>query len=465
MRMRVDSNFHDTIAALATPPGVGGVAVIRMSGILAPEILQRMFQGSAAHFQDWQSHHLYYGTLVNSKEELLDHALVVWMKAPHSFTGEDVVEFHIHGGRLIAGKVLEAIYQIGARAALPGEFSQRAFLNGKMDLTQAEAIADMISAQSEQALKLAQQQWSGALSKPVSELRKKLLEALVQLEAAIDFPEEDIELAELSQIKKILAEAQAQLKDWLADYELGRILREGLSVALVGKSNVGKSSLLNYLVREEAAIVHEQPGTTRDMIEKQIQLGGFSLRLIDTAGIRETNEFVEKAGIERSKVWLDKADLLLALFDTSVPLSQEDFDLFQILLKKKSLLLLSKSDLTSRWALKDLVSRESPPPFLAISTKSQQGLKELSSIIPGLFGLDQLEKGSHLLTNQFRHKKALEQSLENLHQAMNGIENKSSPELIASDVMRAAQFLGEMIGEVSTEHILEEIFSRFCIGK
>lgn len=453
-----------TIAALASPSGEGGVAVIRLSGSQSPLILEKIFKGSLA-LSEWQSHHLYYGKLSSSDGEFLDHGLAVWMKAPHSFTGEDVVEFQIHGGRLIAWKVLDALYKVGARPALPGEFSQRAFLNGKMDLTQAEAIADMISAQSEHALKLAQNQWTGSLSKPVSELRGKLLESLVFLEAAIDFPEEDIEILESSKIRDILESAKKQLEIWIQDYELGRILREGLIVSLIGKPNVGKSSLLNYLVKEDAAIVHDAPGTTRDVIEKRINLGGIALSLVDTAGIRETSEVVEKEGILRSKAWLDKSDLVLALFDSSAPLTSEDLELISLISNKKSLLLLTKSDLPSLWSLKDLPLKCQPTDCLKVSTKTSLGLKELEKKIPSIFGLNDLEKDSHVLLNQLRHKQALENGLHSLNQAIQSLEEKASPEWVAGDVMRTAQFVGEIIGEVTTEHVLDDIFSRFCIGK
>lgn len=454
---------NSTIAALASPQGEGGVGVIRLSGSEAPLILSKIFQGSASSNQ-WLSHRLYLGKLVSQKGLFLDECLAVWMKAPQSFTGEDVVEFHIHGGRLISMKVLEEIYSLGAQPAQPGEFSLRAFINGKMDLTQAEAVADMIRAQSDLSLKLAQDQWSGSLTKPVSELRRKLLEALVHLEAAIDFPEEDIEILEMSRVAKELESSLFQLKEWLKDYELGRILREGLSIALLGKPNVGKSSLLNYLVKEEAAIVHDQPGTTRDVIEKPINLGGLAIRLLDTAGIRKTGESVESKGIEKSKVWLQKADLVLALFDTSENINDNDRELVKLIKPRNSLILLTKSDLPKKWTLKDLLG-DLNKPSLSISTKTGDGLSELEKYIPTLFGIPEMNKPGQLLINQLRHKLALEKSIDCLSQALEAMQNKIGVELVATDVMRAAQAVGEIVGEISSEHILEDIFSRFCIGK
>lgn len=461
----MDSHIQDTIAAQATPPGIGGVAIIRISGDKAPDLLKKIFRGGPLALQDWQSHHFYFGTIQTESGEYLDQGLALWMKAPNSFTGEEVVEFHIHGGLLIPRRVLECIYKMGIRSPLPGEFSQRAFLNGKMDLTQAEALADMISARSEKSLLLAQKQWAGSLSKPVLELRKSLLEALVQLEAAIDFPEEEIELSEYTLIQNILTQAAQQLKTWLNDYEFGRMLREGLSVVLIGKPNVGKSSLLNSLVNEEVAIVHEQAGTTRDSIEKQVQWAGLLIRFVDTAGIRDTLEHVEKVGIDRSRAWIQKADLVLALFDCSRPLSVEDFEIWKEIRNKKCLVLLTKSDLPPQWNIKQLDKSGISHPFHAISTLKDIGLKELQSKIPQLFGIESFENEGCILVNQMRHKQALEASLQSVDQAILGLLKNASPEFIANDVMIAAKCLGEIIGEVHHEHVLEEIFNRFCIGK
>jgi len=457
--------------------------VVRISGPRAPEILGGMFRkveaGSkklearkegqefpASNLQppasDWTSHHLYYGKIFDSQNQLLDQALAVWMKAPRSFTGEEVVEFHLHGGRLIALKVLEEVSRRGVRSAEAGEFSQRAFLNGKMDLAQAEAVADMIAAQSTQALKLAQEQWQGRLSGPVRHLRQRLLELLVNLEAAIDFPEEEIEIIDRKAILVLLEDCLHQIRRWLADYELGRIIREGLRVVLIGKPNVGKSSLLNLLTREEAALVHHEPGTTRDTVERVINLGGLALRIIDTAGIREGQGEVERMGIERSRQWFEKADLVLALFDTSIPLTEEDEEIIDLASKKRCLFLLNKVDLPPAW---DPIALALGHELIPLSAKTGEGLKALEEKIPSLFGLAELEKGDHLLLNQLRHKEALEKGEASLRSALKALEKGMSTEFIATDVMAAVNHLGEIIGEVTSEHILEDIFSKFCIGK
>lgn len=472
---------QDTIAALATPAGEGGVAIVRISGILAPDILNKLFKiaesfrgdpAGRSHQENipikWKSHHLYYGRLIGLQSELLDESLAVWMKAPNSFTGEEVVEFHLHGGKLISLKVLQTIYKLGARPANPGEFSQRAFLNGKIDLTQAEAIADMIAAKSERSLSLAQAQWQGKFSGPVQELRKILIELLVNLEAAVDFPEEEIEIIHFEATKQLIEKSVSQIQQWLIDYELGKILREGLTIALIGKPNVGKSSLLNLLVKEDAAIVHDEPGTTRDAIERQISLNGLSVRFVDTAGMRETEGVVEQKGIERSRQWFEKADLALVLLDVSSPLEKEDFEVLELAKNKKSILILNKVDLPAVWTSSTaplLWKERGDPIFISLSTKTSEGLKNLESAIFSQFGIQDLEKEDHLLLNQLRHKQALEKALSSLTAALQALENHYSPEFVAADIQSSIRYLGEIIGEVSTEEVLGEIFGRFCIGK
>jgi len=474
---------NDTIAALATAQGQGGIAVVRVSGPLAPEILKRLFQkqeaGSgkpeagnagrsfpASCFQppvsEWKSHRLAYGKLVSPGGDFLDQCLAVWMKAPRSFTGEEVVEFHLHGGPLVSLKVLEAAYGLGARPAQAGEFTQRAFLNGKIDLAQAEAVADMIAAQSDRALKLAQAQWQGALSRPVQELRHQLFELLVHLEAAIDFPEEEIEILDRAALSQRLEGVLRQLEQWSSDYELGRLIREGPVVVLLGKPNVGKSSLLNFLCREEAAIVHSEPGTTRDAIERVVHWEGMALRLIDTAGIREGEGEVERMGIERSRRWYEKAHLILALFDGSSPWNSEDGQIAELASKKKCLMVVNKSDLPAsdrRFSFpKDI-------PTICISAKTGEGIRDLQTHLLQLLGVEGHLKENTLLLNQLRHKESLEKAQISLQSAYEGLQKSLSPEFVATDTMAAAQAIGEIIGEVTTDHILEDIFNRFCIGK
>ncbi|MBF0493273.1 MAG: tRNA uridine-5-carboxymethylaminomethyl(34) synthesis GTPase MnmE [Deltaproteobacteria bacterium] len=461
--------LKDTIAALATPIGEAGIAVVRVSGPLASKILFTLFK-TVLKSDEWQSHRLYYGELFDSSNKILDYAMAVWMKGPCSFTGEDVVEFHIHGGQYIALKTLEAIFTEGARSAKPGEFSERAFLNGKIDLTQAESIADMISANSELSLRLAQRQWQGAFSKPVAVLRELLLECLVRLETAVDFPEDDLDFLDRPKLKKIFWEALQQITCWIVDYEKGKILREGLRVVLLGKPNVGKSSLLNQLVQEDAAIVHSQAGTTRDPIHKNIVLAGLTIQLIDTAGLRNSAGEIEKIGIERSLAWFEKADLVLAMFDLSSPLDNDDLKLLSLLGSKPVLLIYNKKDLRPQWdphLLYEHFNLKRPVQIksLLISAKNAEGIRELEKIIPELFGLSDFKRKEQFFINQIRHCEALNKAKVSLEMASRALDSAASPELIASDVLMAIQYLGEIIGKINTEDILDSIFSKFCIGK
>ncbi len=456
----------DTIAALATSPGEAGIAVIRMSGPLAPLLLEKTFKKSSLNSQKWESHKLYLGKIYHEKD-FLDEALAVWMRAPHSFTGEDVVEFHIHGGKLIAWKVLQALYSLGARPAAPGEFSQRAFLNGKIDLIQAEAIADIISASSEKALALAQAQWEHA-SGPIELLRSRLMELLMQLEASVDFPEEDIEIIDYSKAIDLAKGSLRQIEQWIENYELGRLMRDGVVVALVGKPNVGKSSLMNYLSREEVAIVHEEAGTTRDVLEKRINLRGYSFRFIDTAGIREAEGAVEKIGIEKAKRWIEQADLVLAVFDLSRKWENEDAEILTLASRKRALYFCNKNDLAPKWNPTDVFSSlnlTSSKYIASVSVKASKGLQEIEHLLIDAVDLQIDEKQNFLFLNQVRHKKLLEQASASLKQAIVNLEEKASPEWIVADLYSSVESLGEIIGVVAREDVLDNIFSRFCIGK
>jgi len=459
-------SLPDTIAALATPPGEGGVAIIRLSGPQAPEFLQKIFKKFSSHSKEWNSHFLYLGKIYQ-QGQFLDEALAVWMKAPHSFTGEEVVELHIHGGRLLAKKVLELLYSLGARPAAPGEFSQRAFLNGKMSLLRAEAIADLIAASSEKALSLAQAQWQHA-QKPIEILRLSLLELLMQLEASVDFPEEDIEIIDYSHAIHLAQASLKQIEKWQKDYELGRLMRDGVVVAFLGKPNVGKSSLMNYLCQEEVAIVHEEAGTTRDIIERRLNIQGYAFRFVDTAGIREAEGSVEKIGIEKTKQYLEKADLLIALFDLSRKWEKEDSKILEIASKKKTIYFCNKDDLEKKWDPKEVFQNlgvEKNKNIVCCSVRSGEGLQGVERLFIDAVDLEIEEKQDLLFLNQLRHKNLLEQASASLIRAITNLQQKVSPEWIVADLYSCTEALGEIIGTVSREDILDNIFSRFCIGK
>ncbi len=460
------SSLSDTIAALATPPGEGGVAIVRVSGPEAPKFLEKIFKKSSSSSKEWDSHLLYLGK-IHREGQFIDEALAVWMKAPHSFTGEEVVELHIHGGRFLAKKVLELLYSLGARPASPGEFSQRAFLNGKMSLLRAEAIADLIAAGSEKALSLAQAQWQHA-EKPIEILRLRLLELLMQLEASVDFPEEDIEIIDYSHAIGLAQESLKQVEKWKKDYELGRLMRDGVVVAFLGKPNVGKSSLMNYLCQEEVAIVHEEAGTTRDIIERRLNIQGYVFRLVDTAGIREAEGSVEKIGIQKTKQYLEKADLVIALFDLSRKWEKEDSEILEIASKKNALYFCNKDDLENKWSpeevFKDLGAKKIKN-VISCSIISGEGLQGIEGLFIDAVDLEIEEKQDLLFLNQLRHKNLLEQASASLTRAIANLQQKVSPEWIVADLYSCTEALGEIIGTVSREDILDNIFSRFCIGK
>lgn len=446
-----------TIAAIATPPGTGGVAIIRLSGKEAISIASKIFTGPVHSFA---THTAHYGRVVNLNRELVDDVLLLVMRGSRSYTGEDTVEIHCHGGALITRKVLETVLSAGARLAEPGEFTLRAFLNGKMDLAQAEAVQELIAAKNEYALAAAENQLRGALSAKILSFQKGLIDIAAMLEAWVDFPEEGIEFAPLEEVKKELQKSAEAMEALLATFHDGQIAKEGISLCLAGKPNVGKSSLMNALLKKERAIVSSIPGTTRDLLEDHLLLGGLHFRLTDTAGIRETDEVIEQEGVRRSKEALQKADLTLLVLDIASPLTHEDEFLFSLVPKDKTIVVWNKADL----------SHSSPPslPFphiVTLSAKEGKGLEELKQEIDRIIwtkGPPSLEEAT--LTN-VRHKEALSQAIVHCRQVIEGLSQNVSPEFLAYDMRSSLASLGKIIGLDITEDILSAIFSKFCVGK
>lgn len=456
----------DTIAAISTPPGEGGIGIVRLSGKDARRIVQVFFQGSHCGALDaarpYRLHHGYISDPAG--ETLLDEVLVSVMPAPHSYTCEDVVEINAHGGALPLRRILDLALAHGARLASPGEFTQRAFLNGRLDLAQAESVIDIIRATTEAGLQLAVQQLHGKLSERIRPLHQTLTQALASIEASIDFSDEDIEIISHAQILTILDQAVAELDHLLAHASEGRIVRDGLAVAIVGKPNVGKSSLLNLFLKEERALVTPIPGTTRDTIEDYVNLHGIPVRLIDTAGLRKTDDHVESLGVARSRQALERADLVLCMFDASLPWSQDDEEILPLLPPDKAtFLVLNKIDLPSR--LDDrmlLAKRPETARLLPISIHAHQGIDALKEALVDHVLDVPLE--SIEVTNS-RHKQALSQARQALLQAAESNRAAMSPEFIALDVREALNQLGAITGEATTEDLLDAIFSQFCIGK
>ena len=456
----------DTIAAIATPPGQAGIGVIRISGPLAPEVgclLFRPFQNKC----NWESHHAYHGDILSvDGQTVLDEVLITLMRKPRSFTGEDVLEISGHGNPLILQTILEQLMLLGCRPARPGEFSRRAFLNGRMDLSQAEALAAMIAAQSKQAFALGLSQLKGTLGRDISRLRNLLIDALAMLEAAIDFTEDIAEEDTISEPPQMTL-AAATIQKLLATYRSARIISQGISVVITGKPNVGKSSLLNSLAGKKKAIVTDIPGTTRDLIEESITAGGLCLNLLDTAGIRKPQDAIEKEGIDLVWERLEQADVVIILLDGSRPLTEEDFHILDQnkTRAEKVILAVNKSDLPGTWSSRQLESFISPlPPVLSISAKFGDGLEELKSVIVRMQQAVDVSTDEGMIM-QLRHKLALEKAYSTLETARTNLKSNLSPEFSAFELREAIDALDEITGQKIREEVLDKIFSSFCIGK
>ncbi|MCD6548621.1 MAG: tRNA uridine-5-carboxymethylaminomethyl(34) synthesis GTPase MnmE [Thermodesulfobacterium sp.] len=459
---------EDTIAAIATPPGRGAIGVIKISGDLAFSILKKIFRPFKPRSK-FESHRLYYGFIVDPRDDkVIDEVLVCYMKKPKTYTREDVVEIYAHSGYYILKKILELVLIAGARPAEPGEFTLRAYLNGRIDLSQAEAIQELVSAKTETALNLALNTLLGKLSEKVTFLKNELMDILVLVESAIDFPEEDIEIMEPEKLfQKIKKKILPVIDDLIKNYEEGRIYKEGIRLVIAGKPNVGKSSLMNAFLKEERAIVTPVPGTTRDFLEEEATIEGLPVKLIDTAGLRETEDIVEKIGVERAKKKFKEADLILFLVDVSAHPSEEDFRIYQEVKSFPHLIVLNKIDIQPNYLeeWKRELSKWKVEKFLEISVKENTNLDILCKKI---FEKITSEKGAEVpeIVPNLRQKIALENAREYLLNALKELEKSNPlPELVAIEVRSAISNLSEIIGEVTTEDLLTQIFSTFCIGK
>jgi tRNA modification GTPase len=454
----------DTIAAVATPPGEGGVAIIRVSGPDAEQISRRIFVGSSGKTRAFKSHTLYHGRIADPQTgSSLDEVLLAIMRKPRSYTGEDVVEIHCHGGTFLVRQVLALVLSEGARHADRGEFTKRAFLNGRLDLAQAEAVLDLIRARTDEAVTLALTQVDGALSKWVHHIREALLAILVQVEAAIDFPDEEIELLQRRDLTRKVGELVDEMLAISATYDWGRLFREGAKVCICGRPNVGKSSLLNALLEEDRVIVTPFPGTTRDVIEETINLGGLPVVLWDTAGIWSSHDAIERMGIVRSQQHVAKADALLLVLDGSAELQSEDRSLLDSLGGKKMIVVVNKNDLPRELELAELHSRRDGNPIVFVSAKDGDGIAPLKQALRSLVLAASHE--SDVVLTRLRQRSALERSAQALARAVATLEQEYAAEFVAVDLAEAREALEEIIGAVSSEDILERIFSEFCIGK
>lgn len=455
----------DTICGIATAQGEGGIAIIRVSGNKSLEIVGRIFRGkNNFDINNMKTYTMKYGNIIDSiSYEVIDEVIISYMKGPRSFTAEDVVEINCHGGVVSTNRVLEEVIKSGARIAEPGEFTKRAFLNGRIDLSQAEAVMDIITAKTDLAMKSAVMQSGGSLSQEINKLRAYLLDVLALIEYDVDFTEDDEEPDETIPVRvsESLDKAITDMNKLLKGANEGKIIREGLKMTIIGKPNVGKSSLMNALLQEKRAIVTDIPGTTRDVIEEYINLGGIPVKITDTAGIRETEDVVEKIGVERSKEKLEEADLVVLMLDTSRPLDDEDREIIKSIENKKTIVLLNKVDLERKLQLEELNGLDN---FIEISAMTGFGIEDLKLKIKELFFNGEVDNESLIITNS-RHKQALYRALENCEIAQNRLKMNEFLDLISIYVTSGLRALGEITGAELEEDLVNKIFSEFCVGK
>ncbi len=455
----------DTIAAIATPPGEGAISIVRLSGDDAVTLADQVFKGK--DLTKVSSHTINYGHFIDPKtREIIDEVMVSVLRAPKTFTREDTVEINCHGGIVPTNKILQVLLTNGARLAEPGEFTKRAFLHGRIDLAQAESVMDLIRAKTDRSMKAALNQLDGELSQLIKNLRQEILDVLAQVEVNIDYPEyDDVEEMTSKLLREKALDVCAKIEQLLVTARQGKILREGLATALVGRPNVGKSSLLNHLLHEDKAIVTDIAGTTRDVIEEYVNVLGVPLKLVDTAGIRETDDRVEKIGVERSRQALDRSDLVILLLNASEPLTTEDIELLQLTQDKKRIIVLNKMDLEPKLDFNELYQYVDKAEVLKTSVLKNEGIRELEEHIATLFyGGIENSQTTVLVTNA-RHIALLEQAKAALEAVLTGLEQELPVDLVQIDMTRAWELLGEITGDSYQDELLDQLFSQFCLGK
>lgn len=457
--------IDDTIAAIATAPGEGGIGIVRISGEKSLEVAQSIFKSkSGKMIKDYNTRTLIYGKIVDG-EKVIDEVLVAYMKGPNSYTAEDVIEINCHGGFISVKKILELILSKGVRIADAGEFTKRAFLNGRIDLSQAEAIIDVIKSKTDMAHEVAQNQLEGSLAKKIKDLRMNVTEVLAHLEVSIDFAEEDVEEITYQTLEEKALELRNEIKKLYDTAESGKILRDGLKTVIVGKPNVGKSSLLNSILGENRAIVTDIAGTTRDVIEEFVNIKGIPLKIVDTAGIRETEDVVEKIGVEKSRESFSTADLVIMVLDASRKLSEEDMEILESIKNKKTIVLLNKIDLETQIELEKIKEFVSSDDIIEISALKNQGIEELQDKIESMVYHGSVKNSSNLMITNSRHKDALFKAYESINDAISAIDQRMPYDFIEVDFKNIWDYLGYINGDTVREDLLDTIFANFCIGK
>lgn len=454
--------MEDTIAAISTAMGEGGIGIIRITGNKSLDILNEIFIGKKESVI--KNRYFHYGK-ISDGENTVDEVLVVYMKAPHTYTCEDVVEINCHGSIISQKKILELVLNKGARLAEPGEFTKRAFMNGRLDLTQAEAVIDLIKARTEAGFDVAVNHLEGGFSKVIKRIREDLLEVLAQITVNIDYPDEDIEQLLYEKLEKDLTVINKDIEALIETFDTGRIITEGINVAIVGKPNVGKSSLMNAILGENRVIVTDVPGTTRDTIEENVSISGIPIILTDTAGIRETENEIEKYGIERSKSKFNKADLIILVLDSSKEIEQEDLNILEHIKDKKVLVIINKTDLDKK--INDKIVKEliENVKIIKTSIKNNEGLKDIENAIEDMFIKGNIKQNGSNTVNNIRHKTLLNQAKSSISDGIEQIKNIVPLEIVEIDINESYRTLGEIIGETVDDEIIDRVFSKFCLGK
>ena len=450
-----------TIVAISTAPGIGGIGIIRMSGDKSFEILEKIF---VTNDKPISGYTMKYGKIVDEKNVIIDEVLVSYFIAPNSYTRENVCEINSHGGMVVMKKILELCLKNGAVLAEPGEFTKRAFLNGRIDLSQAEAVIDIINSKTDREAKASINQLEGNLSLEIKEIRKDLISMMADIEASIDYPEYDVEEVTTNKVREVLLKQKDRLKKLEKAFDNGKILKDGINTAIIGRPNAGKSSLLNILLNEERAIVTSVEGTTRDTIEEYISINGIPLKIIDTAGIREASDEVEKIGVEKAKKIAKESDLIIGIFDISRKMNKEDYEILDILKNKNSIIVLNKIDLDENNADLEKI-KEVGKPVVQISTKTREGIDNLYKEIENLIETKEISSDNEIIVTNTRHKSLITKAIISVDKSLETIENKMPIDIIVVYVKDILENLGEITGETVTEDIIKEIFSKFCLGK
>ena len=453
-----------TIVAISTAPGVGGIGIIRMSGDNCFEILNKIFKPKTKQeIADIKGYSIKYGNIFNAREEIVDEVLVSYFKAPKSYTTENMCEINSHGGMVIMNQILELCLENGAELAEAGEFTKRAFLNGRIDLSQAEAVIDVINAKTDKEAKVSLKQLEGNLSSEISEIRKEVISTLADIEATIDYPEYDIEEVTNKKILEVLENVEEKINLMEKSFENGKIIRDGIKTAIIGRPNAGKSSLLNVILKEERAIVTDIEGTTRDTIEEYIQIDGIPLKIIDTAGIRNAKDEVEKIGVKKAVEIAEDSDIVIAIFDITRDFNDEDEEILKLVQEKNAIIVLNKIDLNSEKNIEKILKINKP--IIKISTKTKEGINNLYNEISKIYKLKEIANNGELIVSNNRHKKLIRNAKENLLLAKQTIVDKMPIDIISGNLKEIIEELGKITGETVTEDVINEIFSKFCLGK